>query len=319
MGILRLLLACSVVFEHCPSWIGLKLIPGHMAVELFFMISGFYMSLVLTEKYNVRSGAGIRSFYLSRFFRLWPLYLVTMVGTTLWWLFSWWYLQRPPTAAADFSAIMGPVLYPLMQFSNWFMVGHDIPNLFHGSVESGLVLTMGYTPEPLADGSAWLGSASDIGQAWSIGTELWFYLCVPFLIKLSTRNLVILMAAGLLVRAGMEQAGWAAYFFFPAQLPLFLGGVLAQRHGSRSLAAPHSAFFNWSCVMLVGAGSLAYGSVGEWAQSWKWVLYVPVVFTLAALFEVSKRLRLDRLIGEWSYPVYIIHVLAYAMLRQIGN
>jgi peptidoglycan/LPS O-acetylase OafA/YrhL len=51
MGILRLLLAVSVIAAHAGPILGTMMVPGNYAVETFFMISGFYMSLILNSKY----------------------------------------------------------------------------------------------------------------------------------------------------------------------------------------------------------------------------------------------------------------------------
>ena len=50
MGVLRCLLALSVLLAHdVDGWF--KLIDGAVAVQCFFLISGFYMALVLNERY----------------------------------------------------------------------------------------------------------------------------------------------------------------------------------------------------------------------------------------------------------------------------
>ena len=68
MGVLRCLLALSVLLVHdVDGWF--KLIDGAAAVQCFFLISGFYMALVLNERY-----ADLGSFYFNRALRLLPTY-----------------------------------------------------------------------------------------------------------------------------------------------------------------------------------------------------------------------------------------------------
>ena len=52
MGVLRLMLALSVVIQHLDGAFGghSGILPGTIAVEIFFAISGFYMSLILSGK-----------------------------------------------------------------------------------------------------------------------------------------------------------------------------------------------------------------------------------------------------------------------------
>jgi len=81
MGILRVLLALFVLIAHvnAPAW--LKVASGAQAVQLFYINSGFYMTLVLSGKY--RGAGGRMRFWLSRFFRLWLAYAAVLVLTLL--------------------------------------------------------------------------------------------------------------------------------------------------------------------------------------------------------------------------------------------
>ena len=51
MGILRTILALAVVVYHSYKLFGFRMCGGQVAVEAFYIISGFYMALVLNEKY----------------------------------------------------------------------------------------------------------------------------------------------------------------------------------------------------------------------------------------------------------------------------
>jgi peptidoglycan/LPS O-acetylase OafA/YrhL len=58
VGLIRVILAYAVVLNHSRPVHGYFLMPSNAAVTLFFMISGFYMALVLTEKYTGRIAFG---------------------------------------------------------------------------------------------------------------------------------------------------------------------------------------------------------------------------------------------------------------------
>jgi len=74
MGTLRLLLALSVAYGHLA--VPLRFPTSDIAVQSFFVISGFYMALVLNEKY----GPGSYWLFISnRLLRLWPAYFVVLV------------------------------------------------------------------------------------------------------------------------------------------------------------------------------------------------------------------------------------------------
>ena len=52
MGLLRLLLALCVFCGHSRGLGGLSWLAANIAVECFFVISGFYMQLILSSKYT---------------------------------------------------------------------------------------------------------------------------------------------------------------------------------------------------------------------------------------------------------------------------
>lgn len=74
MGSLRLFLALSVAFGHFGIPLGFP--TSDIAVQSFYIISGFYMALVLNEKY----GPGSYWLFISnRLLRLWPTYIAVLV------------------------------------------------------------------------------------------------------------------------------------------------------------------------------------------------------------------------------------------------
>lgn len=83
---LRGLAALAVVFVHVryvlpESWAGLKaaLVPAAMGVDLFFVLSGFIM--MLTTRHCDGTLRYAASFFIKRWARIWPLYLVVCVLT----------------------------------------------------------------------------------------------------------------------------------------------------------------------------------------------------------------------------------------------
>jgi peptidoglycan/LPS O-acetylase OafA/YrhL len=84
MGLIRVLLALAVVdfhavrFASSPHFLNLPWINGGVAVQSFFVISGFYMALILSGKY---AGRGVFVFYRARFLRLYPAYWIVAIAT----------------------------------------------------------------------------------------------------------------------------------------------------------------------------------------------------------------------------------------------
>ena len=82
MGAIRLLLALSVVAVHGGAIFGFSMVGGQIAVQSFYIISGFYMSLILNEKY-IGVNNSYRLFLTNRLIRLYPIYWSVLLGTII--------------------------------------------------------------------------------------------------------------------------------------------------------------------------------------------------------------------------------------------
>lgn len=86
-GQFRLILALLVVVEHLS-----RLQVGKVAVMVFFMLSGYWVTKVYLQKYS-KLTQGVFAFYVSRFLRIWPMYffafcvaflIANLMGVTSW-------------------------------------------------------------------------------------------------------------------------------------------------------------------------------------------------------------------------------------------
>ena len=64
---------------------------GHTAVMMFFVISGFLISFLLTKEKEKYGQIALKDFYLRRIFRIWPVYYLAL-------LISSFLYFTPPTA-----------------------------------------------------------------------------------------------------------------------------------------------------------------------------------------------------------------------------
>src|SRR5581483_4112025 len=78
LGTLRFLLAIAVAGGHSPY--GYQFVEGTTAVKGFFIISGLFITIVLCENPAYQDTP---RFYVSRYLRLWPMYIVCAVPTLL--------------------------------------------------------------------------------------------------------------------------------------------------------------------------------------------------------------------------------------------
>jgi peptidoglycan/LPS O-acetylase OafA/YrhL len=81
MGFVRFLLACIIVLCHTSTILGYKALPSDIAVQTFFVISGFYMSLVLNEKYPKSTNS---LFFKNRALKIYPVYWLILVLLIVW-------------------------------------------------------------------------------------------------------------------------------------------------------------------------------------------------------------------------------------------
>ncbi|MFZ0426422.1 MAG: acyltransferase [Xanthobacteraceae bacterium] len=304
MGLLRLILALAVVVDHAPQSYGVRMVPGDVAVEMFFMISGFYMALVLSTRYDPSKRSGIGAFYTARYLRLWPAYAITAAA-----LYGWLALipivTGHPAVGAFETSPQSLLWKALISFSNLTMFGQDVLTLFHVTPQGVVVLTFG-PPVKLDDGLQSLGNARIVSQAWSIGAEIWFYLLAPFLIRLKSLSLFALLAASLALRFVLDAYfGLTIYFFFPAQLALFLAGMLAYRWREK-MWVEHRAFAFAGLGLLLGILILFQFLLPQ-PEIYKWGVYLLLLICMPSIFENFKSNLFDRLIGELSYPIYITH------------
>ena len=75
IGIIRLLLALSVVSAHISGSPLISFVGGETAVRIFFVISGFYMQMIIGE-YSTKY-----KFWLSRYIRIFPTYIVCAIAS----------------------------------------------------------------------------------------------------------------------------------------------------------------------------------------------------------------------------------------------
>ena len=162
------------------------------------------MSLVLSGK----NRAPI-AFFVRRFTRLYPLYITVAVATWAWWLFTWAYLGRMPTNGwYEHYRQMAWWNQALFMFSNWSMVGLDIQSLFHFRPDLGFLIF--HAP----DGAMSVGELRTVGQAWSIGCLIWFYLMAPFVVKLRNCWIVIIGLTSLALDLAMTRSVSKPIFSF---------------------------------------------------------------------------------------------------------
>lgn len=217
LGLLRILLAVCVLCTHSQALANLRWLGGDLAVELFFVISGFYMQLILSTRYTEAKlgSAWLSQFYKARYFRLLPTYLLGSSIVVAAGLFQrslaplsiWRYIWGLPGAAGNF------LFKIFLCLTNTTILFQDVTMFF--SAHGGLI----HWSANFRNSDAPLWQGLTIPPAWSLGIELDFYFIAPYLLKLRSRWLLIgccsCLAAKEITVKGLHLGDPWTYRFFP--------------------------------------------------------------------------------------------------------
>jgi peptidoglycan/LPS O-acetylase OafA/YrhL len=318
MGVLRFLLALAVIAAHTAPLPFIRPVGAAVSVQAFFVISGFYMALILNEKY-VSTKSTYTLFLQSRLLRLWPSYVVVLLASLL--IQIVWPATRPDNVTSgglgiwlQHSGQMSPSAIFALAGANLFIVGQDA--LMYAAVhvrEGTLYLTANFVKEPLAAYRFLF-----VPQAWSLGIELLFYSIAPFLVRRRVGTIVGVAAGSFLLRAALMHAGYRddpwSYRFFPTELGFFLLGALGYRY-YRHVAArlSDSSRAAYCTVGVCVAFILFYEAVPIPGKRLLFLLVIAAAIPF--VFHLSRKNELDRTIGELSYPMYITHLLVAHVLE----
>jgi peptidoglycan/LPS O-acetylase OafA/YrhL len=310
MGLVRLLLALAVLLSHIPT-ATVHFIGGGTAVQAFFIVSGFYMSLVLSGKYR-----DTRTFWTNRLLRLAPAYFATMLiaGIAL----AGWSLTATATPQIFTTAFSNPASAAILAFENFFIVGQHWLYWFKFAPDGGLYFDpSGGLPTATAN-VGW--QALIVPQSWSLSIELFFYALVPWLARLRAGTLISLAAASIALRLlgyvlPVDYGLWQGRLFSTA-LFLFLFGMLAHR------ALPHIQ--TWPIAVLLTGFALLVAViiflplVPLPAEALRWIVYAAVAFGTPMAFSLTRNNMFDRWIGELSYPIYLSQLFTVALVLTMG-
>lgn len=319
MGILRILLAISVVLAHSSSIFGISFVGGQTAVQAFYIISGFYMSLILNEKY-IGVNNSYKLFISNRFLRLYPIYWVILFLTILYSVAIMFYskgnhLGNFDVYYANFEH-MNFVSFIFLLFTNLFLFLQDAVMFLGLDTTNGhLFFTSNFretTPQ--------LYKFLFIPQAWTIGVEIAFYLIAPFLVKRKLKIIIPLIILSLILRLvlyfhfELKNDPWT-YRFFPTELIFFLLGIVSYRIYKKLQTLDVKNTFN----KLIWVGILGFTLVYSFLPiSAKNYLYLITFFiSIPFVFIYTKTWKIDSYIGELSYPIYISHIFVLTVITAM--
>jgi peptidoglycan/LPS O-acetylase OafA/YrhL len=322
MGIIRLLLALSVVISHSTAIFGFKLVGGPVAVQSFFMISGFYMALVINEKYFTPAlsfKTSYKLFITNRFLKLYPVYWVVLILTIG--VSYYLYTSSKGTELArigsymQFSGSLQPGTWAFIIFTNLTIFFQDLVLFLGFDPASG---SLYFTPDFKSSNPA-VHSFLFVPQAWSVGIELVFYVLAPFIIRKGLKLILPILVISFIARLvfyinGFNYDPWTSRFL-PFELGFFLLGAVAYymyKTLKKNAPAKGLSVISWLLVMAcIGV----YGFINHPIKIY--VFYTVFFGALPFVFQLTKNSKLDRFLGDLSYPVYISHLFVLLVLIQL--
>ncbi len=304
MGSLRFLLALAVAGGHAASmfgFAGLWILPGSRAVQIFYIISGFLMALILNEKYpNTLRGNLI--FYRNRAAKIFAPYLAILAVTVLVCL-----LAKAATGHAlllqfwfDRAGDMTLSTWVFATLTNLIIVGQEWGYLLVYRAGS-LFYSLHAASSPPVEAEFTI-----IGPAWTLSIELLFYMVAPFILRRNLLLLVALACASHAFRLFAYRAGFYGqatdYRFFPFELSLFLYGSICFRLGR--LLPAFDVKTSATTTALVVFTILA---LPNYFLVHQYQFYFCIGVLLPILFDFSRKVQWDRSLGDLSYSLYLAH------------
>jgi peptidoglycan/LPS O-acetylase OafA/YrhL len=272
---------------------------GALGVDLFYVLSGFVITLTYLDKLGSRlSVRGTVGFLWARICRIWPVY-ATVIS-----LFGLWMLYRASRITDDF--VVWQTVQPTVSWWHW--------------LQQMLMIQL-WDKESFA-GSSW------VGAAWSISAEWLAYLCFPVVVLVLFRlRKAPAPVLAVLAVACMLPFAYACYrtgdpYFDHSWLLRIAGGFLAGAFTCLAVRRVRVTRRVDQIAAVVAVIAVIEILAGVWWGFWRGqggaeyggvvVVFFPVLIGALALSQrgLSKALSAGPMVhgGRISYSLYLVHV-----------
>lgn len=272
---IRGLAAVFVLLRHTLPFWTFGFPRSYLAVDLFFLLSGFVIAQAYDEKLRTRA-MSFGDFVKVRLIRMYPMYLLSLALCAWVWLGHWEHAWLPLLAALFFLPGIMPgtdFLFPT-NGPYWSLMFELVVNFVYAAIRRWLTTPVLVVIVTAAGAglavSAWLGGNLDMGWTWGVRTL----------------------------------SGGAARAFFG----IFLG-LLLHRFHDRWSPVIGRWLSPWVAFVLVGV-ALASPDAGALNGLVDFVLVVglfPVLILAASRYTGGKAQGIAIVLGAASYPIYVLH------------
>lgn len=272
---------------------------GVFGVPLFFFLSAFLITELLTKEQDIFGKINIRSFYIRRILRIWPLYFTFFFGMVLVTHLSDKFGYISPDTQLAFSLFSG----------NWYITFNE-----------------------------WLPSYP-INPLWSISVEEQLYILLPLVVfyagkrglKIFSLLALIIAYATVVYYAQKPTKGfsgeWTNSFvqfqFFAAGIlfSVYLNGWQPKWHAIPRIAIFIAGLVCWllaSMVCGIHADAPHLSTISQAICGWFLILVGVVLFFLSLYGARSKYMPSVLVyLGRVSYGMYIFHITMFWLVYQI--
>ncbi|MEC5216764.1 peptidoglycan/LPS O-acetylase OafA/YrhL [Actimicrobium sp. GrIS 1.19] len=267
-GTWRFVLALLVAISHL--WSGMIHGPAAYAVWGFFVLSGYLMTYVLSNKYGVDQ-AGLKDFAFNRFLRIFPLYWIACILGAI----SLFFLPKLGITPSS----LNPQFLPPQSDGDWF---------------NNLTLL------PIVGGQGLFVPVSG-----ALAVEVAAYILMPIMaFSRQASWLGLILSLTLNLRYGLQIESFGVrYSSFLTCFAAFAVGTLVCHYKNplEKISAPVISVLVWAAHCLI------WIRYDQWP--WTYGLYVSVLLSAWVVLSLSKleTSPLDNILGDLSYPLYLFH------------
>ena len=291
-GTYRTLLAVMVVFLHIG---GVPVIGGY-AVFGFYILSGYLMTFIMQKNYGY-DRSGLAKYALNRVLRIYPIYWLACVISLL--LIA--AFGQTITSAFHPAITMPDDIESILRNLFLYFPGRESPRL---------------TP-----------------PSWALTVEIFYYVCIGLGVSRSRQLTIFWFVASVIytLYANIAGLGWESRYFsiIAASLPFSTGAVIFHfREELKRLSGSFATglYAPLLICVLIGLNWWAGLLLDTQKGSSFYINYLLCAFMIVVLFDrrelpfISR--NVDRVMGDFSYPVYLIHyqvgLVIMVLLNQYG-
>jgi len=297
MGFLRFLLAVSVILSHVGYIFGVGFVGGILAVQTFFIFSGFYMTLILNEKY-VKQNGNYKLFITNRFLRLYPIYWFILLLTV----------------------ITGIIFIPNYILFNSNSLLEMIVNYLYLPLKNILLFSTFdfFIYEPFTY------ERYQVLVAWTLGLEFVFYFIAPFIVR-TKKRLIPLFILSIILRL------ITAHFFVLYPMPyinrflltelcFFLAGACSYYlyvYIKKFKLQRKVLILIFAILCAMTTFHIQITQVAGHENYFQWLYILITALSIPFVFRLSNKSRLDQFFGNLSYPIYISNSLVRLIMVTV--